>query len=220
RGATGGSSRSRRSRRTASGSAAPPRPYQGSPISPTATRREWWAWIWVSTASRSAGVSVHSGWKPSAGQTPLPFSSAAWSVRSFVAASQPTATTPHTSCSVARMTVPRTSAKAGSCRWQWLSMIMPRGVSSGPRHRHPADQERWRAGAVPEHEVVSHSLDGVQHVEQVAGHRDLLHRVRQLAVLDPHPHRAPRVVAGDAVDPEADQLGDVEAVLHAADQVA
>src|SRR5205823_6835709 len=39
----------------------------------------------------------------------------------------------------------------------------------------------------------------------------------QLAVFDPHAARPARVVAGHDVDSEADKLGDVETVLHGAD---
>ena len=37
-------------------------------------------------------------------------------------------------------------------------------------------------------------------------------RERQFAVLDPQPGRAPRIIAGDDVDAEAHQLGDVEPI--------
>src|SRR5262249_60732017 len=99
--------------------------------------------------------------------------------------------------------------------------VMPRASpKSGPGAPRAPDQERRRGRAVPEHEIIPPRLDALPHREQVAGHRDLLDGVGQLAVLDPDPDRAPRVVAGDAVDPEADQLGDVEPLAHALDDVA
>ena len=52
-----------------------------------------------------------------------------------------------------------------------------------------------------------------EHVLEVAGHRDAAHRPGELAVLDPEARGAAAVVAGDAVDAEADQVGDVEAAL-------
>ena len=46
-----------------------------------------------------------------------------------------------------------------------------------------------------------------------------LDRVGELAVLDPQAAGAARVVAGDGVDAEAHQLGDVEAGLDRADDL-
>ena len=66
--------------------------------------------------------------------------------------------------------------------------------------------DRRRGDGAAEPQIVSHHLDVAEHVEEVAGDRDLLDRVRQLAVLDPEPGGAARVVAGHRVDAEADQL--------------
>src|SRR5262245_20383689 len=110
---------------------------------------------------------------------------------------------PYTPWAIAIRTVSRTSAKAGSCRWQWVSMIIGASV---PGHHHPPDQERRRDGAVAQDQVVADAFDRREHLEQIAGHRHLFDRIRELAVLDPEPGRAPRIVAGHAVDAEADQL--------------
>src|SRR5262249_13231684 len=154
-----------------------------------------------------------SGWKPIAGQTVLPLPVAASSVRAFVSWSQPTPTTAQTSCSAARARAPRRSSKAGSWRWQWLSMI-----TLCPRYGHSSDEHGGRGCPVAEDEVVTDPFNGLEHLEQVARDRDFLDRVRQLAVVDPEPDRAARIVARHAVDPEADQLRDVEALLDAPDQ--
>src|SRR6266446_10412096 len=44
-------------------------------------------------------------------------------------------------------------------------------------------------------------------------------RIGQGSVLDPEADGAARVIAGDAVDAEADQLGDVEPLANGSDQV-
>ena len=53
---------------------------------------------------------------------------------------------------------------------------------------------------------------------QVAGDRDLLDRIRDLAVLDPEAGGAARVVAGHRVDALPELLGDEEAASHAREQ--
>src|SRR5262245_19479799 len=133
-------------------------------------------------------------------------------VRPLVSGSHPTATTPQTPCSLARVTTPRVSSKAGSCRWQWLSMIIvspgrpaPASWSDAPLRAcdyHAPNHERRRGGAIPKHQVTAHGLDVLPHLEQVAGHRDLLDGIGQLALVDPHADGAARIISGDAVDTE------------------
>src|SRR5207253_4289957 len=53
-----------------------------------------------------------------------------------------------------------------------------------------------------------------EHLPKIARNRDFLDRIRELAVLNPHSDRAPRVVAGDGIHAEANQLEDVQARLH------
>ncbi len=76
-----------------------------------------------------------------------------------------------------------------------------------------ADLERGRGRAAAEFEVVAHHLDVQQHLQQIAGHVDLAHRVRDPAVLDPETGRALREVAGGDVRAEAHELGQVEPVF-------
>ena len=52
-------------------------------------------------------------------------------------------------------------------------------------------------------QVVADALHRVEHVEEIARDGDLLHRVGQLAVLDPEARGAARVVPGDPVDPRS-----------------
>src|ERR1039458_8716839 len=84
---------------------------------------------------------------------------------------------------------------------------------------HAVDAEGGRGGGGTEDEVVADGGDVLVHVFQVAGDGDLFDRVGELAVLDPEAGGALGVVAGDEVDAEAHGLGDVEAVLHIADDL-
>src|SRR3972149_4518255 len=53
-----------------------------------------------------------------------------------------------------------------------------------PCHHHAADPERGRRGAIAQRQVLADAVDGREHLQQVARHRDLLDRVRELAVLE------------------------------------
>src|SRR5712691_5151653 len=75
-----------------------------------------------------------------------------------------------------------------------------------------------RIGAHAELEVVCGRERGV-HSDEIAGDRHLAHRVAALAVLDPEAAGAAAVVAGHAVDAEADQLGDIETLGNVRDQL-
>src|SRR5262249_52170595 len=55
-------------------------------------------------------------------------------------------------------------------------------------------------------------LQILQHLNEIAGDGYLGNREGQLAVADPEARRSPRVIAGDDIDSEAHQFGDVEAV--------
>src|SRR5207249_596893 len=83
-----------------------------------------------------------------------------------------------------------------------------------PRHRHARDLERRRRDRVARTEVAPHHLDVAQHVAQVPRDGELLDRVGELAVLDPQPGSAARVVAGPRVHLEADQLSHVQPPAH------
>ena len=66
-------------------------------------------------------------------------------------------------------------------------------------------------------QVVPDHLDAGEHVAQVAGDGHLLDRVGELAVLDPEPGGAARVVARHQVHAEPDQLRHVEPGWHRGD---
>src|SRR5438105_11134463 len=94
-------------------------------------------------------------------------------------------------------------------------MISP----SAAADRHPADANRGRGGGGPPLEVAPHGVDVEQHLLEVPGDGHLVHGMDDAALLDPLPDRALRVVAGDEVDPEPDEVGDVEAALHLAEDL-
>src|SRR3569833_439091 len=82
---------------------------------------------------------------------------------------------------------------------------------SGSGDLHPADQDRaHRLGAVVV-DIGAHGLDAAEHVLEVAGDRDLLHREGDLAVLHPEATGAARVVAGHVVHALPHQLDDEQA---------
>src|SRR5882757_6694584 len=82
----------------------------------------------------------------------------------------------------------------------------------------PLDSHGRRIGGALELQVVGRS-HVEEHVLEIARHRDAAHRPAELAVLDPEARRAAAIVAGDAVDAKADQVGDEEPALDVADQL-
>src|SRR5262249_44879582 len=62
-------------------------------------------------------------------------------------------------------------------------------------------------------------FDIVKHLTQISGYRNFLDRIRQFSVLDPQPHRAARVVSGNAVHTKSDQLNHVKTGLHRPDDL-
>src|SRR5262245_54084109 len=92
-------------------------------------------------------------------------------------------------------------------------------VLLSPRHGHFAYQDGGSGGAVAEDQVVADAFDGTEHVREIAGDGDLLHGIGKLAVVDPEADGAARVVSGDAVDAEPDELRHVQSLLHALDQI-
>jgi hypothetical protein len=76
---------------------------------------------------------------------------------------------------------------------------------------HPVDQDGTGLLAAAHLHVVADGEDAGEHRLQIAGDGDFLHRVGDLAVLDPVAGGAARVVAGDVVDAVAEQFGDQQA---------
>src|SRR5208282_3480996 len=66
-------------------------------------------------------------------------------------------------------------------------------------------------------EIVADHLDAGHHVFQVARDGDFIHRIGEFAVLNPYSARAPRIIPGDHVHAETDDLGQVQSMLYRAD---
>ena len=62
-------------------------------------------------------------------------------------------------------------------------------------------------------QIVADHLDTEKHLLEIAGHRDLLDGIGEFSVLNPDSARAARVIAGHAVDAEADQFGEAEVTV-------
>src|SRR4051812_29936646 len=81
---------------------------------------------------------------------------------------------------------------------------------------HVLDQDRAALAARAHQHIAAHRDDALEHLAQVPGDGDLLHREADLAALDPIARGAARVVAGDQVDTVPEQLGDEESASHPA----
>src|SRR5579862_7236728 len=78
-----------------------------------------------------------------------------------------------------------------------------RGLTSVARHRHRGDAERRARRRGAQVEVVGDAVDALEQLVEVARDRDLGHRERQLAALDPEALRPGREAAGHGVEPKA-----------------
>src|SRR6185312_17075261 len=90
---------------------------------------------------------------------------------------------------------------------------------SASRDGHSVDAECGRGGGAAKEKIAANRGDVAIHVLEIAGDGDLLHRIGQLAVLDPQASRALGVVASDQIHAEAHRLSDVEPAAHAADDL-
>src|SRR5262245_14777694 len=81
-------------------------------------------------------------------------------------------------------------------------------TGSASAKRQTLDAHRRRIDAVAEFQIVG-GLHRLEDVEQMARDRDFADGIGDLAVVDPEAGGAPAVIAGDAVDAGADQVGDV-----------
>src|ERR1044072_1464331 len=93
----------------------------------------------------------------------------------------------------------------------------PAMSASASANRQSLDAQRRCIDAVAEFQIVGGN-QRFEHLEQMSGNRHFAHRIGDLAVLDPEPGRAAAVVAGNAVDAGADQIGDVETLFDIGDQ--
>ena len=97
------------------------------------------------------------------------------------------------------------------CAFAWCALYSPAIVISAIEQRPAVDR------AAPVH-VVAERDDAEVHVTQVPGDRDLVHRLRDLAVLDPEAGGAARIVAGHGVDALPHHLGHEQARAELAQQ--
>src|ERR1044072_6798959 len=116
-------------------------------------------------------------------------------------------------------------AKAGPARNAVVaarSVVLRRGFMpstiSRPGDGHALDSHRRCIGRTLELKIVGRS-HVQEHVLQVPGHGDAAPRPAELAVLNPEARGAAAVVAGHAVDTEADHVGDVEPALDVAQKL-
>src|SRR3954452_6781643 len=121
-------------------------------------------------------------------------------VRNSESPSAPASRTAATSNAESRC---RPSARAAA------SSAIPSALASA--NRQSLDAQRRCIDAVTEFQIVGCS-QRLEHLDQVAGDGHLAHRIGDLAVLDPEARGAPAVIAGDAVNTGADQVGDVKAL--------
>src|SRR5262249_17223719 len=106
------------------------------------------------------------------------------------------------------------AARTASARNVVMPTLAARSASGNGQALHTHGRS---IGAPAEFEVVGGRERGV-HGDQIAGDRDFAYRVGALAVLNPEAAGTAAIVAGDAIDAEADQLGDVKALGDIGDQ--
>src|SRR6266849_5993192 len=68
-------------------------------------------------------------------------------------------------------------------------------------------------------QVGAHDLQIEQHLAEISGNGDLRYRISELAVLNPQPGGAARVIAGDHADAGTDQLRNVEAIADSSNDL-
>src|SRR5258708_11621011 len=107
------------------------------------------------------------------------------------------------------------SASAPASRTLAFNSSASRAAGLASAKRQSLDAYRRRIDAVAEFQIVGgdHRLEDL---EQMALDRHLAHGIGELAVLDPEAGGAAAVIAGDAADAGADQIGDVKALLDVA----
>src|SRR3954447_423895 len=84
--------------------------------------------------------------------------------------------------------------------------------------RQSLNAKRRRIDAVTKLQIVG-SCQGFEHRKQVASDRHLAYRIGDFSVLDPEPRSPATVIAGDAIDTGADQVGHVKSLLDVGHQL-
>src|SRR5437867_6068688 len=83
-----------------------------------------------------------------------------------------------------------------------------------PGDHHLANLDRGAGDAAPKLQVTADHFNIGEHLFEIPGDGDFLHRIGQFAVLDPKSGGSSRIVARDHVDPKPDQLCDVQPLSH------
>src|SRR6267378_3547805 len=84
---------------------------------------------------------------------------------------------------------------------------------------HLPNHQCRRCDGRTELQVGPHSLQIEEHLAQIRGNGDLRYRICELAVLNPQPGGATRVIAGDYIDAGPDQLRNVEPLADSPDDL-
>src|ERR1700690_2704545 len=87
-------------------------------------------------------------------------------------------------------------------------------ASSVAGDSHAVDQDGTAAARATRELVPAYRGDALEHVAQIAGDGDFLHRIADNSALDPVTGGAARIVSRDHVDALPHQVGDEEAAAH------
>src|SRR5260370_4037529 len=111
------------------------------------------------------------------------------------------------------------NASAPACRTEPSSSAASRAraSASASAKRQSFDTHRRRVDAITERQIVGRD-HRFEYLEQVACERHLADRIGDPAVLNPEAGCAAAVIAGDAIDAGADQIGDIEPLGDVGDQ--
>src|ERR1700722_17163073 len=100
-------------------------------------------------------------------------------------------------------------------RAKTLCCMLPALTSA---NRQPLDTQCRGVDPVAKFQIIG-GHQRLEYFEQMSRDRHLAHGIGDLAVLDPEAGRAAAVVAGHAIDPGTDQVGDVKSLFDVRDQL-
>src|ERR1035438_8277302 len=86
-------------------------------------------------------------------------------------------------------------------------------------HREPVNADRRRRHTTTELQVRPNLRNVAEHLFQIARNRYFFHRIRQLAIDNPHPRRSARIITSDKVCAVTEELGDIETVFNLPDNL-
>src|SRR5882757_8126625 len=106
----------------------------------------------------------------------------------------------------------RTLCVSNAASRAWIRVCV-----SASAKRQALDAQRRRVDAITEFQVIGWN-QRLEDLKQMARDRHFADGIGKLAILDPEARRAAAVIAGDAVDAGADQIGDVESLFDIGQQ--